>query len=99
MTATETEELEIVHRDPDPPQRVATQRGIGRAVFDVLASYGFTCCILMALMVLTYFGTVAQIDKGLVQVQKEYFDSLFMNGEFERQGIGFPQGDPPLRKS
>ena len=29
---------------------------------------------------------------------KEYFDSLFMHGEFERQGIGFPQGDPPLAK-
>ena len=29
---------------------------------------------------------------------KEYFDSLFMNGEFERQGLAFPQGDPPLQK-
>lgn len=29
---------------------------------------------------------------------KEYFDSLFMHREFERQGLGFPQGDPPLRK-
>ena len=29
---------------------------------------------------------------------KEYFDSLFMHREFERQGLEFPQGDPPLRK-
>jgi ketosteroid isomerase-like protein len=34
---------------------------------------------------------------GLIFEVKEYFDSLFMHREFERQGLSFPQGDPPLR--
>jgi len=34
---------------------------------------------------------------GLICEVKEYFDSLFMHREFERQGLSFPQGDPPLQ--
>ena len=44
-------------------------------VIGVLSSYGLTCIILLALMVLTYFGTYAQISIGLAAAQREYFNS------------------------
>jgi len=62
---------------PPASARIArTLRAAGRSAFNMLSSNGLTCLILLALMVLTYFGTVAQIDRGLIWAQKHYFDSL-----------------------
>lgn len=43
-----------------------------------LASYGFACIIFILLMVLTFLGTIEQVDQGLYEVQKRYFESMFV---------------------
>lgn len=45
---------------------------------DFLASYGFACIIFILLMVLTFLGTIEQVDQGLFEVQKRYFESMFV---------------------
>jgi len=67
-------------------------RSFVRSSFAVLSSYGLTCVILLGLMVLTYFGTVAQIDRGLVWAQKHYFDSLVCT--LDLTGFGLPFAVP-----
>jgi len=44
----------------------------------VLSSYGLVCVVILLLFVLTLLGTVAQIDLGLHEAQKRYFDSFFL---------------------
>ncbi len=46
--------------------------------FNFLASYGFACIIFILLMVLTFLGTIEQVDEGLFEVQKRYFESMFV---------------------
>ena len=41
-------------------------------------SFGLSCIILFLLLVLVYFGTVEQVTRGLYEVQKKYFESLFL---------------------
>lgn len=52
-------------------------RSLGRMIMQVLASNGLATVILILLFLLTLFGTLEQTDKGLFEVQKKYFDSLF----------------------
>ena len=42
-----------------------------------LLFYAVVPALLIGLMILTYFGTHAQKDLGLVGAQREYFESLF----------------------
>lgn len=44
----------------------------------LFASHGLACALLIVLFVLTYVGTIAQIDLGLHEAQKRYFDSFFV---------------------
>jgi len=46
--------------------------------FDFLASYGFACLIFLSLLLLTFLGTMEQVDHGLYEVQKKYFESIFL---------------------
>lgn len=48
-----------------------------KAVLDFLASYLFACILLIILFALTLFGTLEQVDHGLYEVQKRYFESIF----------------------
>jgi len=43
-----------------------------------LSSYGFAAMLLLVLLVLTYLGTLEQIDTGIYHVQKKYFESLVL---------------------
>lgn len=47
-------------------------------VYDFLGSYGLACVLLFFLLVLTFLGTIEQRDLGLYEVQKKYFESLFL---------------------
>ena len=43
----------------------------------ILSSYGLTCILLLCLFGLTFWGTLAQIDLGLHEAQKKFFDSWY----------------------
>ena len=43
-----------------------------------LSSYGFAAILLLLLLVLTFLGTLEQVNSGLYDVQKKYFESIFL---------------------
>lgn len=47
-------------------------------VFEILGSFGLACIILLFLLLLTYLGTLEQVDHSLYEVQKKYFESLIV---------------------
>lgn len=49
-----------------------------KKLFGFFASYGFACVLLFFLLLLVLFGTLEQVDLGLYEVQKRYFDSYFL---------------------
>lgn len=53
-------------------------RVIAIKLFRFLASYGLAVALLSLLFLLVFFGTLEQVNQGLYQVQKEYFESLFV---------------------
>ena len=58
-----------------------------RLLLRFLASYGFAVVLLFFLFVLTFLGTVEQVEHGLFQTQKKYFESFYVLYEPVR---GFP---------
>ncbi len=44
----------------------------------VLSSFQLAVVLIVLLLVLTFFGTLEQVDHGLYEVQKKYFESLFL---------------------
>jgi hypothetical protein len=44
----------------------------------VLGSYGLACVLLIDLFLLTLFGTLHQVEAGLFEAQKRYFESWFV---------------------
>src|SRR5262245_66388723 len=52
-------------------------RALGR-VLDFLGSYGLACVLLLDLFALTLFGTLYQVEAGLYEAQKRYFESWFV---------------------
>lgn len=51
-------------------------KSIINAVIDFFASYLFAAVVLTMLTVLTLFGTLEQVNHGLFEVQKRYFESI-----------------------
>ena len=49
-----------------------------RRVVDVLSSFGLSCTLLIFLALLTWLGTLEQVNKGLYDVQRRYFESLYV---------------------
>jgi ResB-like family len=49
-----------------------------RSLGDVLSSFGLSCTLLIFLALLTWLGTLEQVDKGLYDVQSRYFESLYV---------------------
>jgi len=47
-------------------------------LFRVLGSYGLACVLLLDLFLLTLFGTLYQVEAGLFEAQKLYFESWFV---------------------
>jgi len=52
--------------------------GFPKALFRFFASTGLSVALLFLLMLLTFLGTLAQVDRGLYAAQREYFGSLFL---------------------
>lgn len=63
-------------------------RRIFKGIFDLFSSFGFAVACLLMLLVLTFLGTLYQVDHGLYEAQKVYFTSGFL---IQRLGpIAFP---------
>jgi hypothetical protein len=43
-----------------------------------LASYKLSCLLFLLLLLLTYLGTMSQVENGLYQSQQKYFESMFV---------------------
>lgn len=53
-------------------------RSAARRAFDVLASLGLSCALLVMLGILTWLGTLEQTRSGLYDVQRKYFESFVL---------------------
>jgi hypothetical protein len=49
-----------------------------KKTFALLSSFGFAAVILVFLTLLTWLGTLEQVEKGLFETQKKYFESVFL---------------------
>jgi len=49
-----------------------------KGLVNVLASYGLACALLLNLFLLTLFGTLYQVEGGLFEAQKRYFESWYV---------------------
>jgi len=47
-----------------------------KALLDFFSSFGLSCALLILLALLTYLGTIDQVENGLFDAQKKYFESL-----------------------
>jgi len=63
---------------------------LGLRVFGALASMKLAVVILVLLGLLTWLGTLAQIEDGLWKVQKSYFESWFVIADLELSWWGRP---------
>lgn len=50
----------------------------GRRILALLGSYGLACLLLANLFLLTFFGTLDQVENGLFEAQSKYFESWFV---------------------
>ncbi|MFM1919680.1 MAG: hypothetical protein RLZZ303_1314 [Candidatus Hydrogenedentota bacterium] len=53
-----------------------------KKLIDFLASYALACVLLTFLFILTLLGTLEQVDHGLYEVQRKYFEGWFLVHEF-----------------
>jgi len=49
-----------------------------KKTFAFLASYGLACVLFVLLFLLTFLGTLYQVDHGLYAAQKQYFESIVL---------------------
>ena len=63
-----------------------------KIIFNLFSSFGFACIILLFLFVLTFFGTLEQVDHGIYEVQQRYFNSLFLVHKIAKIPIPLPGG-------
>jgi len=65
---------------------------IGARLLGLFSSLGLSCVLLCTLGLLTWLGTLAQVEHGLYEVQKKYFESLFLLQEVGPVSIPLPGG-------
>jgi hypothetical protein len=65
-------------------------RSILDRIFGVLTSLGLSCVLLLLLGLLTFLGTLEQVDHGLYDVQKKYFESFFLVHDSGRFKLPLP---------
>lgn len=53
-------------------------KALGSRLLRVFSSIGTSCTLLILLGLLTWLGTLEQVDHGLYEVQKKYFESFFL---------------------
>lgn len=59
-------------------------------IFHALSGFGFTCLILLFLLLLTWLGTLEQIEFGLYTTQKKYFESYVLVHDAGPWAVKFP---------
>ena len=47
-----------------------------KSILDFFSSLGLSCALLILLALLTYLGTIDQVENGLFEAQKKYFESF-----------------------
>ena len=57
-------------------------RTISNRALELLSSLGLSCVLLLFLGLLTWLGTLEQVEYGLFDVQKRYFESFFLLHSF-----------------
>ena len=68
----------------------AATRSAGALVLQTLGSMKLAVALLVLLGLLTWLGTLAQIEDGLWKAQKEYFESWFLIADLELGWWGQP---------
>lgn len=90
--------MTILEREVAPP-RVDAPAPVARrgepdspiqSVFGLLTSMKLTVVLLVILALLTWLGTLAQVDRGIYYVQKEYFESWYVLPRLPWLGIVLP---------
>lgn len=62
-----------------------------------LSSYALACTLLVLLLILTFLGTLEQVEHGIYDVQKKYFESYFLvHHLFDRIPLLLPGAYPLL---
>jgi len=74
------------------------KKNFGQKLFALFSSYGLASVVLMFLTLLTWLGTLEQVEFGLYEVQKKYFDSLYLIHwiDIPKPGEGFIHVGIPL---
>ena len=49
-----------------------------KRTIDFLSSFSLAVIVILLLLLLTFLGTLEQVDRGLFDVQREYFESIFL---------------------
>lgn len=57
---------------------------------DFMASYALAIIIMFLLLVVTFFGTLEQVEHGLYDTQKKYFDSVWLIHELRFGSVTIP---------
>lgn len=64
-----------------------------RSTYQFLSSYGLAGTLFILLLILTFFGTLEQGQRGLFETQKKYFESLFVvHHIFDKVPVLLPGG-------
>jgi len=65
-------------------------RSLLKSLYRLFSSYGLSCVLFSLLMILTYLGTIKQVEFGLYDVQKEYFESMILIHEIDIMSLQIP---------
>lgn len=63
---------------------------ISNKIFNFFASFYLSCFLFLMLFILTVLGTIDQVNLGLYDTQKKYFDSLYLFYEINFEGFTLP---------
>jgi hypothetical protein len=64
------------------------RRTLWQRFLRIISSFGLACVLLLLFFVLTFLGTLEQVEHGLFETQKRYFDSMFV--WFDVGGVDLP---------
>jgi hypothetical protein len=67
-------------------------KAVLRWLFDTLSSLGLSALLVLLLALLTWLGTLEQVNTGLYEVQKRYFESIFVTHRVGAFALPLPGG-------
>jgi len=63
-------------------------KNILNKILQLLSSFGLASVLFLLLLILTFLGTLEQIEHGIFDVQKKYFESILL---FPQEYCALPQ--------